>query len=788
MNCLVAISNSDAQPIVCQFDGKLSIGERVLVNYRRKKVVGYVIKILNIRENDKDVFFRDNFNDPNEPGTYENAQIFNILERLDYISFIDEDRCNALIKTAQFYGSGIGRYFDLSFPPDFDNYFSLFVEGTNQLINIDKMPYEEFKKLKNFNQYISNNLVKIYRDFDIKKPRPRKSTQYVALKLSYDELTSVKLSTKQSVVVNYMLFNGRGFSSLEQLLEDTEVSKDVILQLKNKGVVEILEHAPIAKSDQRTSSNVSLTEEQENVVKNILSQNNSSEKKHLLFGPTGSGKTEVYLKVMEHYLSLGSVLYLVPEISLTEQTVARIRKNFPEISIGIYHSYMSKSKRVEIWAKAVKGEIDVLIGARSAIFVPLKNLKLVVVDEEHDDSYYNDNEPFYDIHTLLDEMPVTVVYGSATPSLISYKKALDGLYTFHKLSKRHNTYLPTVEIVDMRKEKKVTPSISQKLSQKISETLSLGKNAIIFTRRKGFSRVQCALCGYIVRCDQCDVSMTYYINSNKLVCHMCGSKKEMNFSCPSCGAALFVDKGTGTEKVEKELRELFPGRNIARVDAEVVDNFEKLSKVFDGLREGVLDIVVGTKMITKGLDIYKIGFVGVIDVDALISYPDINASLRTFQLLVQVVGRAGRREQGKAIIQTYNPSEPVISYAVSQDVEGFYDRELKLRYELKYPPYFNVIQITYANLDPEIALETIDTVAKDLEKFLSARNQSLESKDLEDVEILGPSEHPIFKAANKYRYQIILKTKNVASILRNLKKIILSFPGDWTIKVNPPEI
>ncbi|MFN3691549.1 MAG: primosomal protein N', partial [Fervidobacterium sp.] len=595
--------------------------------------------------------------------------------------------------------------------------------------------------------------------------------------------------------------NGSGFCNLDQLIEDTDISKDIIVQLVNKGVVEISEHAPtstleeFSKSINKVGQKTVLTEEQANVAKNILSHHVGE--KHLLFGPTGSGKTEVYLKVMEEYLPTGTVLYLVPEVSLTEQTVARIRSKFPHLSVGIYHSYMSKSKRVEIWAKAVKGELDILVGARSAVFVPLKNLKLVIVDEEHDESYYNDNEPYYDVHTLLDQLPATVVYGSATPALSSYKKALDGIYVLNKLTKRYSTDLPNVEIVDMKNEKKITPSISQKLAEGISDTLAANKSVIIFTRRKGFSRVQCAVCGYIVKCDHCDVSMTYHLDLKKLACHLCGSTKELNFTCPNCGASLFVDKGTGTEKVEKELKEIFPGRSIARIDAEIIDKFEKLSKILSALREGNVDILAGTKMITKGLDIYRIGLVGVIDVDALISYPDINASLRTFQLLVQVVGRAGRKEKGRAVIQTYNPKDPVISYAVAQDVEAFYNRELRLRRELKYPPFLNVIQVTYANLDNNLARDTLDTVAGELETFLYQLSKEYQengeyneeyNEEYKDIEILGPSEHPILKVANKYRYQLIIKTHNTINLLKLLRKIIAPFPGEWTIKVNPPEI
>ncbi len=762
----VAISNSNLDRLfVCESNEIIEIGERVVVGYRDKKVTGYVVnKAFKLEDFSDDVKFLIS------------DKLVQLLDRLDYVSFLESSRVNALLQLANIFGSGIGRYFDISFPPEFDKYFSLFVESVNPLVNIPKMPYEEFKKMKKYREYISAGIVRVFRDFETQKPRPRSKEKYVHLKAGYESISKLRFTASQSVVVNYLLLNG--CVELDRLLEDTEVKKDVLVQLKNKKIIEILDYKP---EEVNQTYNVILDEEQTQVVKDIIL--NETVQKHMLFGPTGSGKTEVYMEIMKNYLPFGSVLYLVPEVSLTEQTIARLRRKFPDLSIALYHSYLTSSKRVEVWAKAVKGEVDILVGPRSAAFVPLKNLKLVIVDEEHDEGYYNNSEPFYDVHTFLDLLPVTAVYGSATPSLVTYKKAIDGIYNFNKLTKRYNVSLPDVDIVDMRKEKKVTSSISESLYKAIDETIKEGKSVLIFARRKGFSRVQCAVCGHIVKCDNCDVSMTYHMEMNKLKCHLCGNEKSLLASCPNCGATLFIDKGTGTEKVEKELRELFPGKNIGRIDAEIIDTPEKLKKVFEALREGELEIVVGTKMITKGIDIYKIGLVGVIDIDALISYPDINAPLKTFQLLVQVIGRAGRKEKGRAVIQTYNPENPIITYAQEQNVEEFYKRELTLRGDLNYPPFSNVVQITYANLDPEIAKETIDAVSNELENMLYSERFSKKP-----IELLGPSEHPIFKMANKYRYQLLLKTAAVEEILKVIKKVIANYSGDWTIKVNPTEI
>jgi len=770
---LVAISNiNDNQLFIYTSNEEIALGERVIVPFRKKKVIAYVVEkaanVENLLQNTPDRLI--------EKGTL-TGKFDRMLERCDYISFIDKRRIEAFLKVSNEYGYTIGKLFDLSFPPRFDEYFTLFVESTNPLFELGKMKYEDFKKMSKSKDYIENGLVKVYRDFESQKPRPRKA-EYIRLRLSPLEIAGIKLTSKQSTVINYLLM--KNFALVEELLEDLQdsgIDRNVLIQLKNKGVIELSEFVLKESEEEYLSYLISrkLTDEQKTAVQSILESKEYS--KHLLFGPTGSGKTEVYLDVIKHTLNFGNVLYLVPEISLTEQTVARLRRHFPEVPIAVYHSYQTDSKRVEIWSKAVKGEINILVGPRSAFFVPLKNLELVVVDEEHDESYYNNAEPFYDTRKILAHFPVKVIYGSATPHLETYKSAFNGRFEFHKLTKRFNVELPDVKIIDMRKEKKVTSSISQSLYEEISEMLSRDMASLIFTRRKGFSRVQCAVCGYMVKCDNCDIAMTYHSDKGILKCHMCGIEKSVPHSCPSCGSKVFLDKGTGTEKIERELKELFPSKNIGRIDAEIIDTPQKLKNALDLLREGKMEIVTGTKMITKGLDIYRIGLVGIVDVDALISYPDINAPLRTFQLLVQVIGRAGRKEKGRALIQTYDPDNPVILYASSQDVENYYEKELELRKELNYPPFADIVHIMYSNQSHEIAMETIDTVYDELSK-----NEEY------FIEILGPSEHPIFKMANKYRYQLFVKTHCVSNVVNFMNEVKLKYPGEWIVRVNPPEV
>lgn len=720
----------------------ITTGERVLVPFKGRKVVGYVVNRSESRPEDL---------------------LGTIVERLDFVSFLEDWRIRALLYAAEKHGGGYGRYFDLCFPPKFDDYYVLFVESQSPLLNFERVTFEEFKKLSNYKEYLRSGLVRIYKDFDVKMPKPREE-YYVYLKISPANLHIYKLTSAQSKVVNYLLLN-EGIR-LSELLEMTNVSRDVVIQLKNKGIISLTTE-PVSQN--RQAVGVQLSDEQRNSVNEIK----NAEKDTLLLGPTGSGKTEIYLEVMKTYLSTGRVLYLVPEISLTEQTLARIKRRFPDLSIGVYHSYLTDAKRVEVWTRAVKGDIDVLVGPRSAVFVPIKGLSLVIVDEEHDESYFNSSEPFYWTHTILQNFPVKVIYGSATPSLKHYYLARHIKdMTLTVLTRRYNVELPHVSVVDMRRERKVSSSISESLYEEIKKAIEDGKSALIFTRRKGFSRVQCAVCGYVLACPHCDVSLVYHSDFEKLKCHVCGYEEKLSLTCPRCSSGMFIDKGTGTEKIERELKLLFPGRNVGRLDAEIADEPEKIKQVLDKLREGKIDILVGTKMVTKGLDIYRIAVVGVVDVDALISYPDVNAPLRTFQLLVQVVGRSGRSEKGIAVIQTYNPEHPVITYAQRQDIHGYYESELQLRKALNYPPFSEMVELIYANSNKETALETAEVAVSKIEALLSG-----------DEEVLGPTEPPIPKIMNKYRYQIVVKTQDARKIIRFSEELKRDLPGDWQVRV-----
>jgi len=367
---------------------------------------------------------------------------------------------------------------------------------------------------------------------------------------------------------------------------------------------------------------------------------------------------------------------------------------------------------------------------------------------------------------------LNVIFGSATPRLDHYVSAKEGKMKFHVLRGRALGELPEVEIVDMRKEERMN-SFSKTVLDEMEKTLNRGEKILIFSRRKGFSGyVKCEECGYVVKCKNCDVSMSYHSSKNVFKCHQCGYEIPAFSECPVCGGRL-VPLGTGTERIERELVRFFPGVKVARIDREVIEKPHEVQRYLDGLQEGKVDILVGTKMITKGLDIPNIGLVCVLDVDGLLFIPDYTTNMRTFQLLVQVFGRSGRRSKGKAIIQTWNPDDPVLIFASKHDVSGYYDLELERREELSYPPYSHLIHVIHESTNPLSGEDLIKAVVEKLKDSYS---------------ILGPSEHPVFKLKGLYRHHFIVKVDTPESFLKDLRKVLKIYKGSWKIFVDPPSI
>ena len=477
----------------------------------------------------------------------------------------------------------------------------------------------------------------------------------------------------------------------------------------------------------------------------------------LLYGVTGSGKTEVYIRAVEEVIKRNKeAIVLVPEISLTPQLVKRFRSRFGK-NVAVIHSALSDGERFDAWRMARCGAVKVVVGARSAIFTPFTNIGIIVVDEEHESSYKQDEPPCYnarDLALVLGRMVnAVVILGSATPSVESYANAVKKKFDFISLPTRvEDRPLPQIEVVDMRKEKGKV--FSKRLRDALVENFKEGKQTILFLNRRGLSTlVICQACGNILTCPNCSISLTYH-RGNTLKCHYCGMSEEFFKNCNLCGKDL-ITLGMGTQKVEEELKLILPQARIARMDRDEVGGKLKLLKMYERLERGEIDILIGTQMVAKGHDLPGVTLVGVISADISLGIPDFRAGERTFQLITQVAGRAGRgMENGRVIVQTYNPEHPSIRFAVNHDSLGFLKEELKLRKELEYPPFSRMVNFRFQGRSRDETMKFAGVVRETVSKLAS-------KLPLEVIDILGPSPCPVYKVKNWYRWQILMKSDSL---------------------------
>ncbi|WP_083479416.1 primosomal protein N' [Liquorilactobacillus oeni] len=477
----------------------------------------------------------------------------------------------------------------------------------------------------------------------------------------------------------------------------------------------------------------------------------------LLEGVTGSGKTEVYLQAIAHVLAKKkTALMLVPEISLTPQMVKRVIGRFGT-QVALFHSGLSAGERFDEWRRIKEGKASVVVGARSAVFTPLENIGVIIMDEEHESSYKQEKMPRYHARDVAkwraDYHNCPVILGSATPSLESRARAQKGVYRWLKLPQRiNNRPLPAVSLIDMRQEAKKTrfPDFSQSLLDAITVRLEKKEQTILMLNRRGYSSfMMCRDCGYVLNCPNCDISLTLHLDTHSMKCHYCGHEEKIPYICPACGSKQIRYYGTGTQKVEKELRQLFPQARILRMDVDTTRRKGAHESILRRFGERKADILLGTQMIAKGLDYPEVTLVGVLNADTALGMADFRASERTFQLLTQVSGRAGRaQKEGKVIIQTYNPNHYALLLAQKQDYEEFFNQEMNIRHRGGYPPYFFTIQVTASALDEGNAAKKIFETYTELKKVLG-RNSF----------ILGPTPKAIMRINNRYYYQLIIKYK-----------------------------
>jgi len=509
----------------------------------------------------------------------------------------------------------------------------------------------------------------------------------------------------------------------------------------------------------------------------------------LLHGVTGSGKTRIYADLIESQISKGQqTLYLLPEIALTNHMVARLKKTFGK-DILVYHSRMNNQERVEIWQAVLIGA-KVVVSARSGLFLPFTDLGLIIVDEEHDSSYkQNEPNPRYNARDaaiyMANMAKAHIILGSATPSLESYANVKNKKYGLVELTERHGkSILPKIDLVNLKeeyKDKRFDGVFSQNLLAAISEALMRKEQVLLFQNRRGYAPVlSCHLCGWQAECSHCDVKMTTHKAFREIRCHYCGSRSKMPTECPACGNHQLEEKGFGTEKIEELLGKHFPENNIQRMDWDTAKTKVAFENIIHDFEDKKIDILVGTQMITKGLDFANISLVGVLNADTLLRYPDLRANERAFQLLTQVAGRAGRREkQGKVIIQTFQPGHPVITETIHHLFDRFYERESAERKQFLYPPFFRLIHI-------EMLHKKSDVVAHAAQEYAQILKHKIGIK-----RVLGPAIPSIARIRGMYIYTITLKFEKDSHIVAKIKQIVsdekeklLKIPACKSVRIN----
>jgi primosomal protein N' (replication factor Y) len=559
--------------------------------------------------------------------------------------------------------------------------------------------------------------------------------------------------------------------------------------------VETLEPASVDIAPQQTLAATSFRRDAENNPRDAGAapgNTPTSSSTFLLHGVTGSGKTEVYLQAIDHALTHGKgAIVLVPEISLTPQTVERFKARFShgpnQTLVAVLHSHLSAGERHDEWHKIRQGRARIVIGARSAIFAPVEPLGLIIVDEEHEHTYKQEEAPRYharDVAVVRGQREgAVVVLGSATPSLESFHNCKKGKYDLLELPDRaDNAKMPLVRVVDMRqtaRKEKGIPIFSPQLKEAIQQRLERGEQTILFLNRRGYSSaLECPKCGFVAECPNCSISLTYHRRDQKLACHICGHTDKVPGACPKCHNPAIRYTGLGTEKVEDILGKLFPKARLRRMDSDIMKRKEDYRRVLGEFRVGKVDILVGTQMIAKGLHFPNVTLVGIIFADMALHQPDFRAGERTFQLLTQVAGRAGRGDvEGEVFVQSFTPFHPAIQHARRHDFVGFYEQEVEFRKELSYPPFARIAMLTLKGRNEQKVQFAAEHLKRELEKITAG---------LKGAMLLGPAPAPLLRAETFYRYQIMLRVQQMPELSRRLATLLtgLVLPDEVTASVD----
>lgn len=725
------------------------------------------------------------------------------FEVKDIISIIDDNRLisEELLELAFYmhrtYLSPIQLSLRTVMPPTrIDRIQSFYIRNSNKDKEI--LTYLNSKKSKKdlYNNFKAEDIEKLIKNQDIRVLFETTDTQkisyesYIYLKEDKD-ISLPKNAKKQKDIIKYL--QNEGITEKSELLKNTKSSSSSLKSLIDKEIVGIQkkEKKKNIVDNVKDYGKHKLNSEQLAAYRKIRS---NPEGQFLLFGVTGSGKTEIFLQVIEDILSEGKeAIILVPEISLTPQTIERFAGRFKQ-KIAIMHSRLTPKEKFDQWRMINNGEVKIVIGARSAIFAPFKNLGAIIIDEEHDKSYISSKDPKYHTKDIArfraNYHKANLILASATPSIETMSEAKEGQLEVLKLNKRINKKMPSISIVDMREELKKSnySMLSRRLQEEIKNNLENKEQTILFLNKIGHdSFTFCRACGYVAKCEACDVAMTYHKNVDRLVCHYCGRTRKQLRVCPNCHSKKIKEFGAGTEKLEEEVRYLFPKARILRMDSMVATNKAKYDNMYKLMKENKVDILLGTQMIAKGLDFDNVTLVGIVSADLSLNVGDFASQEISFQLLTQVSGRAGRaKKEGRAIIQTYSPDNFVIQSVKNNDYKSFFVNEIKIRESFSYPPFKNLVSIRVIN---ENRVKTVEISKKFADKLRFA------FKDKINIEIIGPNPCKISRINNKFRYNILLKVddedlelvRSRLSVLRNI--FIDKYKStSFIIAINPANI
>ena len=800
-------------------ENHICIGHRVLVPFGKgnKPTEAFVFKILDILEEDIKLKEVVDVLDEEPIFKVEDLELVNWMKNRYLCTYID---CINLIYPK---GYKLNNYKVISLSDEVLKLEQL--EFENLILSLDEiqrdiidkirnskgvLKVEKLKKIPNINYILDKmskkNLIEL--KWEYKNHKNEKNLCYISLSIDsckideYIKINKINLGSKQKEIINFLKENNK--VEINDLMNLLKSSKQSILSLQDKNLINIYVEDYYRNPENAYTleqKEVYLNEEQQIACdKLIVEMFDENKKPYMIHGVTGSGKTEVYMEIIDYALKQGlDSIVLVPEIALTPQTITRFKNRFGDI-VGVFHSQLSEGQKHDVYKAIKAGNIRILIGARSALFAPFNSLGVIIIDEFHETSYKSEKNPKFNAievaKFISNKNNISLVLGSATPSIDEYYKAKNGEYNLIEIKQRANKNpLPKIEVVDMKEElNKGNKSIfSFKLQEQISDAVKNKNQVILFLNRRGYaSFVSCRSCGYVFQCENCDISLTYHKGKNIGRCHYCGYEREIPKECPECSSTYVKPFGVGTQRIEEELKIIFPDYKVLRMDKDTTSKKGSLEEILNKFKNKEADILIGTQMLSKGLDFDNVTLVGVLSADMILNFPDFKSFETTFQLITQVSGRAGRSDkEGKVILQTYDTDHYSIRRAINYDFEGFYEDEIKIRKVFGYAPFNNMISVVVSGENEKL-------VKKNIQNMYDSIVYLLKGRGITDFEfILGPNPCSISKINQNYRWQILFKDDNIEiNLLKGIIKyicitkrdVVFSKEINISIDINPNSV